>query len=61
MRLVSEIKKMWTDARPIFFILVGVIGLFLLLLGSMIWGLLGNDSFSNYPHDTAPSSTSSQQ
>ncbi len=52
---------MWTDARPIFFILVGVIGLFLLLLGSMIWGLLGNDSFSNYPHDTAPSSTSSQQ
>ncbi len=59
MRLVSEIKKMWTDARPIFFILAGVIGLFLLLLGSMIWGLAGNDSFSNYPHETpAPSSSS---
>jgi hypothetical protein len=61
MRLVSEIKKMWTDARPIFFILAGVIGLFLLLLGSMLWGLLGNDSFSNYPHESAPPAASSSK
>ena len=52
---------MWTDARPIFFILAGVIGLFLLLLGSMLWGLLGNDSFSNYPHESAPHAASSSK
>ncbi len=52
---------MWTDARPIFFILAGVIGLFLLLLGSMLWGLLGNDSFSNYPHESAPPAASSSK
>jgi hypothetical protein len=55
MDVISEIKKMWTDARPIFFILAGVIGLFLLLFGSMMWGLLGKDSFKNYSRQPPPS------
>ncbi len=61
MRVIAEIRKMWTDARPIFFILAGVIGLFLLLFGSMMWGLLGHDSFSQYSHPTPhPSANPSQ-
>jgi hypothetical protein len=55
MGVISEIKKMWFDARPIFFILAGVIGLFLLLFGSMMWGLLGKDSFKNYSRQPPPS------
>ncbi len=61
MRVIAEIKKMWTDARPIFFILAGVIGLFILLFGSMMWGLLGKDSFSHYSHPTSAPSVSPQK
>ncbi len=61
MRVIAEIKKMWTDARPIFFILAGVIGLFLLLFGSMMWGLMGKDSFSHYSHPSSPPSASPQK
>ncbi len=61
MSALSEIKKMWTDARPIFFILAGVIGLFLLLFGSMMWGLLGKDSFSKYAHGPATPSSQVQK
>ncbi|MCL5286142.1 MAG: hypothetical protein M1313_10470 [Nitrospirae bacterium] len=61
MRVITEIKKMWTDARPIFFILAGVIGLFLLLFGSMMWGLLGKDSFSKYSHPSSVPSVDTQK
>lgn len=57
MSVITEIKKMWTDARPIFFILAGVVGLFLLLFGSLVWGLLGKDSFKNYSRQPPPSSS----
>ncbi|MCL5259434.1 hypothetical protein ACSYAY_03300 [Leptospirillum ferriphilum] len=36
---------MWTDSKPVFFILSGAVFLFVLLLLSMLWGVFGQDTF----------------
>ncbi len=46
---------MYVDSKPVFFMLAGVVLFFALLLFSMLWGILGHDSFKS--HTTAPVSS----
>ena len=45
MSFTGEIRKMWADSKPVFFILSGAVFLFVLLLLSMLWGIFGHDTF----------------
>lgn len=45
MGLAHNIRKMWCDSKPVFFILSGAVFLFVLLLVSMLWGIFGHDTF----------------
>lgn len=55
MSIFNNIRKMYVDSKPVFFMLAGVVLFFALLLFSMLWGILGHDSFKS--HTTAPVSS----
>jgi hypothetical protein len=52
MSVFQNIRKMYVDSRPVFYMLAGVVLFFALLLFSMLWGILGHDSFKS--HTSAP-------
>jgi hypothetical protein len=55
MSIFQNIRKMYVDSKPVFYMLAGVVLFFALLLFSMLWGILGHDSFKS--HTTAPVSS----